>query len=102
MPKRGAFAVKPKNGKPGKYPINTAGRARNAIARVQQHGTPAEKRSVFAAVKRRYPGIANRSKVIPTRKGPGRRIGQRPLTKAGGANVSGTVRRRKMRRRGRR
>lgn len=60
-----------------KYPINSAARARNAIARVRQHGTPAEKRMVYAKVRSRYPGIAARSSVIPTRGGSGRRSGQR-------------------------
>lgn len=40
-----------------KYPINTKGRAINALARVSQHGTPAEKRQVRAAVTKRYPSL---------------------------------------------
>lgn len=39
------------------YPIHDAGHARNALARVSQHGTPAEKKKVRAAVKRRYKNI---------------------------------------------
>ena len=39
------------------YPIENASHARNALARVSQHGTPEEKRRVRAAVHRRYPGI---------------------------------------------
>jgi hypothetical protein len=70
--KPSSFAVPGKK----KYPVHDAAHARNAIARVQQHGSPSEKRAVFAAVRRRYPAIANRSKVIPTRSGPGRRYGQ--------------------------
>ena len=43
---------------PGRrYPIDTANRARNALARVAQNGTPAEQRAVRAAVKKKYPGI---------------------------------------------
>lgn len=44
---------------PGKraYPIHDAKHARNALARVSQHGTAAQKRTVRKAVKRRYPGI---------------------------------------------
>lgn len=44
---------------PGKraYPIEDAAHARNAKARVAQHGTAAEKRTVAAAVKRKYPEI---------------------------------------------
>lgn len=41
----------------GRYPIHDASHARNALARVSQHGTPEEKSKVRAAVKRKYPGI---------------------------------------------
>jgi hypothetical protein len=48
----GAFAL------PGRrYPIHDESHARNALARVSQHGTPEEKAKVRAAVRRRYPGI---------------------------------------------
>lgn len=40
-----------------KFPIHDAAHARNALARVAQHGTPTEKRIVRAAVKRRFPNI---------------------------------------------
>jgi hypothetical protein len=51
--KKSSFAV------PGKraYPINDAAHARNALARVAQHGTPAEKARVRAAVKKKFPNI---------------------------------------------
>ncbi len=39
------------------YPIHDETHARNALARVSQHGTPEEKKRVRAAVKRRYPNI---------------------------------------------
>ncbi len=39
------------------YPIHDESHARNALARVSQHGTPEEKRRVRAAVHRRYPKI---------------------------------------------
>lgn len=39
------------------YPINDASHARNALARVSQHGSPALKSKVRAAVKRKFPGI---------------------------------------------
>lgn len=39
------------------YPINDEAHARNALARVAQHGTAAEKAKVRAAVKRKYPNI---------------------------------------------
>ena len=41
----------------GRYPIHDAAHARNALARVAQHGTPREQAIVRAAVKRRYPDI---------------------------------------------
>lgn len=40
-----------------KYPIDTKGRARNALARVSQHGTPTEKAQVRRRVARKYPSI---------------------------------------------
>ena len=43
---------------PGRrYPIHDEAHARNALARVSQHGTPEEQSKVRAAVRRRYPGI---------------------------------------------
>ena len=43
---------------PGRrYPIPDRSHAANALARVSQHGTPAEKARVRAAVRRRYPGM---------------------------------------------
>jgi hypothetical protein len=40
-----------------RYPIHDLAHARNALARVSQHGTPEEKAKVRAAVKKRYPNI---------------------------------------------
>jgi hypothetical protein len=40
-----------------KYPIPDKSHARNALARVAQHGTPTEQKKVRAAVKRRFPSI---------------------------------------------
>lgn len=40
-----------------KYPIPDAAHARNALARVAQFGTPAEKAQVRAAVKKKFPNI---------------------------------------------
>lgn len=40
-----------------KYPINDPNHARNALARVSQFGSPAEKSKVRAAVHRKFPGI---------------------------------------------
>lgn len=43
---------------PGRrYPIHDRSHARNALARVAQHGTPAEKAQVRKAVAAKYPGI---------------------------------------------
>jgi hypothetical protein len=47
---------------PGSYPIDTAGRARNALSRISEHGTSSEKSVVRAAVKRKYPSIRQDSK----------------------------------------
>lgn len=46
-----------------KYPIENEAHARNALARVDQHGTPGEKAQVYAAVAKKYPGLAGRSSV---------------------------------------
>ena len=43
----------------GRYPIHDPAHARNALARVSQHGSPAEQAKVRAAVKRKYPGIGS-------------------------------------------
>jgi len=56
--KRSNFAVPEKDG----YPIHDAAHARNALARVSQHGTPREKARVRAAVHRKYPGIGKKSR----------------------------------------
>ena len=39
------------------YPINDISHARNALARVSQHGSLAEKAKVRAAVRKKFPGI---------------------------------------------
>jgi len=46
------------------YPVNTRKRAANALARVEQNGTPAEQAKVRAAVRSRYPDL-------PSSKGKG-------------------------------
>jgi len=56
--KKGSFALPGKR----KYPIPDKAHARNALARVAQHGTPAEQKKVKAAVKKRYPSIGKKSK----------------------------------------
>ena len=44
----------------GHYPINDKNHARNALARVSQFGTPAQKAKVRAAVHRKYPSIGKK------------------------------------------
>jgi hypothetical protein len=51
------FAIPEKAPGPGSYPINDKRHARNALARVAQHGTPKTQARVRAAVHRKYPGI---------------------------------------------
>ena len=60
--KRKAIPSKDFAGPGRSYPINDASHARNALARVSQHGTPALKARVRAAVKRKYPGIKQAGK----------------------------------------
>lgn len=50
-----------------KYPIPDLAHARNALARVSK-ASPATKRKVYAAIRRKFPALAKRSKVIRTRK----------------------------------
>jgi hypothetical protein len=66
-----------------KYPIHDLKHAKNAIARVQQKGSPATKRKVYAAIRRRYPALAKRSSVIPTKGGSGRHYGEPAGTRHG-------------------
>lgn len=40
-----------------RYPVEDKAHARNALARVAQHGSPAEKEKVRAKVHRKYPSI---------------------------------------------
>lgn len=56
---KGRNAIKAKNfALPGRrYPIEDPAHARNALARVSQFGTPAEKAEVRAKVRSKYPGI---------------------------------------------
>jgi hypothetical protein len=45
-----------------KYPIPDKAHARNALARVAQHGTPAEQKKVKAAVRKRFPSLGKKKK----------------------------------------
>lgn len=47
----------PKGAGSGSYPIPDEGHARSALQRVSQHGSSAEKKTVRAAVKRKFPNI---------------------------------------------
>ncbi len=58
---QGRERIKKKNfALPGeeKYPIHDEAHARNALARVSQHGSAEEKARVRAKVRAKYPGIA--------------------------------------------
>ncbi|MDE2098462.1 MAG: hypothetical protein KGL39_14510 [Patescibacteria group bacterium] len=57
------FALPPKEdeaarGQKGSYPIDTIGRARAALSRVSQFGTPEEQAEVRRRVHEKYPQIA--------------------------------------------
>ena len=54
---RAALPSKDFAGPDRSYPINDASHGQNALARVEQHGTPALKKRVTAAVKRKYPSM---------------------------------------------
>ena len=58
--KSSSFAVPSKKPGSGSYPIPDASHARNALARVSQHGSPAEKAKVRVAVHRKYPSIGKK------------------------------------------
>jgi hypothetical protein len=53
---RSSFAVPSRRA----YPIEDEAHGRNALARVSQHGSPAEKRAVRAKVHKRYPSIGKK------------------------------------------
>jgi len=46
----------------GSYPIEDRAHARNALARVAQHGSPSQKATVAAKVKAKFPGIGRKGK----------------------------------------
>jgi len=52
----------PKGKGAGSYPIPDIEHGRNALARVAQHGTPAEKAKVRAAVHKKFPSIGKEKK----------------------------------------
>jgi hypothetical protein len=52
-----SFALPSKAPGSGSYPIPDISHARNALARVAQNGTPAEKKRVRAAVTKKFPSL---------------------------------------------
>lgn len=52
-----AFAIPGNAPGAGSYPVNDLSHARNALARVAQHGTPAEQAAVRRKVAAKFPGI---------------------------------------------
>jgi hypothetical protein len=77
-----------------KYPIEDEAHARNALARVSQHGTPEEKKKVEAAVYAKYPGLkarhdeAKKAADMPNNE----QLGQGPLDEKGQAALQAVVR----------
>lgn len=60
---KSSFALPSKRrGGKGGYPIPDIRHARNALARVSQFGTPAQKAKVRAAVHRKFPSIGRSKK----------------------------------------
>lgn len=61
------FAVPSKAPGSGSYPIPDKAHAQNALARVAQHGDPAEKRAVEAKVHAKFPGVGQHKPAGPER-----------------------------------
>jgi hypothetical protein len=57
-----SFAIPSKKPGSGSYPIPDKSHARNALARVSQHGSSSEKAQVRAKVHAKYPGIGKAGK----------------------------------------
>lgn len=57
MPSKSFALPSKREGGKGGYPIPDASHARNALSRVSQNGSPAEKTKVRAAVHRKFPTI---------------------------------------------
>jgi hypothetical protein len=60
MPKKEFALPGKREGGKGGYPIEDKAHARDALTRVAQHGTPAEKKEVRAKVHDEYPSIDGR------------------------------------------
>lgn len=59
LPKK-SFAIPAKAPGSGSYPIEDPAHAMNALARVSQFGTPAEKKLVRSKVAKKYPKMGNK------------------------------------------
>jgi len=81
-----------------KYPIPDIAHARNALARVEQYGTPAEKRQVRRAVYAKFPSLRPKAKKKKRR----RTARRKTTTRRRRTTKRGTTRRRATRRRSRR
>ena len=66
-PKNFALSAKQSDTGAPKYPIEDKAHAANALARVKQHGTPAEKSEVYKDVAAKFPELAHRSSVEAVR-----------------------------------
>lgn len=73
-----------------KYPVNDRSHARNALARVAQHGSPKEKAEVKAKVKEKYPSMGMKSKTSSSKKEEGRPMKRSGGKFAGGHNAIGS------------
>ena len=60
--KKSNFAIPGKAPGSGSYPIHDIAHARNALARVAQHGSPEEQAQVRRAVYRKYPSLKKKGK----------------------------------------
>ena len=57
---KSSFAIPSKAPGSGSYPVGDKAHARNALARVAQHGSPSEKAAVRRKVKAKYPSIGKK------------------------------------------
>lgn len=74
----------PKGKGAGSYPIEDKSHARNALARVSQHGTASEKATVKRAVERKFPSInvGGKSTERGGERGGGRKMVTVPASRA--------------------
>lgn len=60
MPQKDFALPEKREGGKGGYPIGDKAHARNALSRVAQNGTPAQKTEVRAKVKAKFPSIGKK------------------------------------------